>query len=89
MDDEMFITHIFNSLPQSEYKGAVLVTKEKLRKGDVDLPEIEQILEDKYQSMKHVKGRDEEEDDYALFKSQSHKKSPRRHLRDIVGTVEN
>ena len=40
----------------------------------MDLPEIEQILEDKYQSMKHVKGWDEEEDDYALFTSQSNKK---------------
>ena len=62
MDDEMFITHILlNSLPQSEYKGAILVIKEKLRKGDVELSEIEQILEDKYQAMKHVKGWDEEE----------------------------
>ena len=63
MDDETFITHLLNSLPQSEYKGAILVIKEKLRKGDVELPEIEQILEDKYQAMKHVKGWDEEEDD--------------------------
>ena len=30
--------------------------KDKLRKGDVELPEIEQILEDKYQAMKDVKG---------------------------------
>ena len=47
MDDETFITHLLNSLPQSEYEGAILVIKDKLRKGDVDLPEIEQILEDK------------------------------------------
>ena len=46
MDDETFITHILNSLPQSEYEGAILVIKDKLRKGEVELPEIEQILED-------------------------------------------
>ena len=85
----MFITQLLNSLPQSEYEGAILVIKDKLRKGDVELPEIEQILEDKYQAMKHVKGWDEEEDDYALFTSQSNEKSPRKHLKDVVGTVEN
>ena len=74
MDDETFITyetfitHLSNSLPQVEYEGAILVIKDKLRKEEVDLPEIEQILEDKYQSMKHVKGWDKEEDNYALFK---------------------
>ena len=46
MDDEMFITHLLNSLPQSEYEGAILVITDKLRKGDVELSEIEQILED-------------------------------------------
>ena len=85
----MFITQLLNSLPQSEYEGAILVIKDKLRKGDVELPEIEQILEDKYQAMKHVKGWEEEEDDYALFTSQSNKKSPRKHLKDVVGNVEN
>ena len=25
MDDETFITHLLNSLPQSEYEGAILV----------------------------------------------------------------
>ena len=44
MDDEMFITHLLNSLPQSEYEGAILVIKDKLRKGKVELPVIEQIL---------------------------------------------
>ena len=47
MDEEMFITHLLSSLPQSEYKGAILVIKDKLRNGNVELPEIEQILEDK------------------------------------------
>ena len=75
MDDGTFITHLLNSLPQYEYKGA-------------ELPEIEQILEDKYQAMKHAKGWGEEEDDYALFASHPIRKSPRKHLRDIVGTVE-
>ena len=56
MDDETFITHLLNSLPQVEYEGAMLVIKDKLRKGEVDLLEIEQILKDKYQSMKNVKG---------------------------------
>ena len=63
--------------------------KDKLRKGDVELPEFEQILEDKYQAMKHVKGWDKEEDDDAHFTSQSNKKSPRKHLKDVVGTVDN
>ena len=89
MDDDMFINHLLNTLPQSEYEGAILVIKDKLRKGDVELPEIEQILEDNYQAMKHVKGWNEEEDDYALSQANSIRKSPRKHLKDIVGTVEN
>ena len=78
MDDETFITHLFNSLPQTEYEGAILVIKDKLRKGPVELPEIEQVLEDKYQAMKHAKGWEEEEDDYALFASPSNKKQPKK-----------
>ena len=78
-----------NSLPQSEYEEGILVIKDKLRKGVVDLPEIEQILEDKYQSMTHAKGWDEEEDDYALCTSQSNMKSPETNLKDIVDTVGN
>ena len=85
MDDEMFITHLLNSLPQSEYDGAILVTRDKLRKKDVELPEIEQILEDKYQAMKHVKGWDEEEDDCALFTSQSNKKKPKKAFKRCCG----
>ena len=45
MDDETFFTHLLNSLPQSEYEVAILVIKDKLRKGDVELSEFEQILE--------------------------------------------
>ena len=71
MDDETFITHLLNSLPQTEYEGAILVLKDKLRKGTVEIPEIEQVLEDKYRAMKHAKGWEEEEDDYALFTSPS------------------
>ena len=78
MDDETFITHLLNSLLQSEYEGAILVIKDKLRKVNVELHEIEQILEDKYQEMKHIKGWDEEEDDYAILKSQSNKKKPKK-----------
>ena len=85
MDDETFITHLWNSLPQSEYEGAILVIKDKLRKGDVELSEIEQILEDKYQVMKHVKGWDEEEDDYALFTSQPNKKKHKKAFKGCCG----
>ena len=87
IDDEKFITHLLNSLPPSEYEGAILVIKDKLRKRHVELSEIEQVLEDKFQAMKHAKGWEEEEDDYALFASPSNKKSPRKHLKDIVDTV--
>ena len=76
MDKEMFITHLLNSLPQSEYKGAILVIKDNLRNGNVELPEIEQILEDKYKAMKHAMGWGEEEDTYALFASPPNKKKP-------------
>ena len=62
----------------SEYKRAVHDIKDKLRNGDVDLSEIEQILEDKYQAMKHAKGWGEEEDNYSLFTSQSNKKRPKK-----------
>ena len=48
MDDEKFITQLLNSLPQAEYEGATVAIKERLRRGSYDLPEIEQILEDKY-----------------------------------------
>ena len=55
----------------------------------MELPEIEQVLEDKYQAMKHAKGWEEEEDDYALFASPSNKKGPRKLSKDVVDTVEN
>ena len=85
MDDETFITHLLSSLPQSEYEGAILVMKDKLRKGPVDLPEIEQVLEDKYQAMKHAKDWEEEEDDYALFASPSNKKKPKKAFKGRCG----
>ena len=85
MGDATFITHLLNSLPQSEYEGAILVIKDKLRNGDVGLPEIEQILEDKYQAMKHAKGWGEEEEDYALFTSQSYKKKPKKTFKGHCG----
>ena len=89
IDDETFITHLLNSLPQTEYEGAILVIKDKLRKGTVEIPEIEQVLEDKHLAMKHAKGWEEEEDDYALFASPSNKKGPRKHSKDAMDTVEN
>ena len=85
MDDETFITHLLNSLPQSEYKGAILVIEDKLRKRPVDLPEIEQILEDKYQAMKHATGWEEEEDDYSLFTSPSNKKNHKKAFKGHCG----
>ena len=74
MDDETFITHLLNSLAQAHYKGAILAIKQKLRRNTNDLAEIDQLLEDKYQSMKYVMGWEEEEDHYALFASPSNKK---------------
>ena len=85
MDDETFITHLLNSLPQTEYKGAILVIKDKLRKGTVEIPEIEQVLEDKYLAMKHAKDWEEEEDDYALFASPSNKKGPKKAFKGRCG----
>ena len=85
MDDETFITHLLNSFPQVEYEGAILAIKEKLRRGTRDLPEIEQILEDKYKSMKYVKGWDEEEDDYVLFASPNNKKGHEKQFKGRCG----
>ena len=85
MDDETFITHLLNSLPQTEYEGAILVIKDKLRKGTVEIPEIEQVLEDKYLVMKHAKGWEEEEDDYALFASPSNKRGPKKAFKGRCG----
>ena len=85
MYDETFITHLLNSLPQDEYEEAILIMKEKLRRGTNDLPEIEQILEDKYQSMKYVKGWDEEEDNYALFASPNNEKGDKKQFKGRCG----
>ena len=85
MDDEKFITHLLNSILQSEYKGAILIIKDKLRNGDVELPETEQILEDIYQAMKHAKGWGEEEGDYDLFASSSNKKKTKKAFKGRCG----
>ena len=74
MDNEMFITHLLNSFPQAEYEGAILVIKEGLRGSTCNLAQVKQLLEDKYLSMKYVKGWEEEEDEYALFTSPAKKK---------------
>ena len=81
MDDETFITHLLNSLPQAGYEGAILVIKERLRSRSCDLSEVEQLLEDKYLSMKYVKGWEEEEDDYTLFASPAKKKGQKKQLK--------
>ena len=81
MDDETFITHLLNSLPQAEYKGTILVIKERLRSRSCDLAEVEQLLQDKYLSMKYVKGWEEEEDDYGLFASPAKKKGHKKQFK--------
>ena len=88
MDDETFITRLLNSLPQAEYEGAILVIKERLRSSSCNLAQVEQLLEDKYLSMKYVKGWEEEEDDYALFASPAKKKEHKNSFKDDVATVE-
>ena len=88
MDDETFITHLLDSLPQAEYEGAILVIKERLRGSTCDLAQVEQLLEDKYLSMKYVKGWEEEEDDYALFASPAKRKGRKTSSKDDVATVE-
>ena len=85
MSGETFITHLLNSLPQTVYEGAILVIKDKLREGIVEITEIEQILEDKFQAMKQAKGWEEEEDDYALFASLSNKKGPKKAFKGRCG----
>ena len=85
MGDETFITHLLNSLPQAEYKQVILAIKERLRRSSYDLAEIEQILEDKYQSMKDFKGWEEEEDDYELFPSPTNNKGHKKHFKGQCG----
>ena len=85
MKEEMFNTHLLNSLPQAEYKGAIHVIKERLRSRSCDLTEVEQLLEDKYLSMKYVKGWEEEEDDYALFASPAKKKGHKKQFKGRCG----
>ena len=87
MDDETFITHLLNSLLQAEYEGAILVIKERLRSRSCKLAEAEQLLEDKYLSMKYAKAWEEEEDDYGLFTSPA-KKGRKNSSKDNVATVE-
>ena len=85
MDDETFIAHLLNSLPQAEYEGAILVIKERLRGSTCDLAQVGQLLEDKYLSMKNVKGWEEEEDDYALFASPAKKKGQKKQFKGRCG----
>ena len=85
MDDETFITHLLNSLPQAEYEVAILAIKERLRRRSCDLAEIEQLLEDKYQSMKYVKGCKEEEDNYVLFARPAKKKGHKKQFKGQCG----
>ena len=85
MDNETFITHLLNLLPQAQYEGAILAIKEKLRRNTYGLAEIEQLLEDQYQSMKYGKGWEEEEDDYVLFASPTNKKGHKKQFKGQCG----
>ena len=85
MDDEMFITHLLNSLPQAEYEGAILVIKERLRGSTCDLAQVEQLLEDKYLSMKYVKGWEEEKDGSALLAIPANKKGKKNQFKGRYG----
>ena len=88
MDDETFITHLLNSLPQVEYEGVILVVKERLRSRSCDVAEVVQLLEDKYLSMKCVKGWEKKKMTMhcllALLKRRGRKNSSK----DDVATVE-
>ena len=85
MDDVTFNTHLLNSLLQVEYEGVVLVVKERLRSRSCDVAKVEQLLEDKYLSMKCVKSWEEEEDDYALFASPTKKMGQRKQFKGRCG----
>ena len=85
MSDETFITHLLNSLSQTVCEGAILVKKDKLRKNILEIAEIEQILEDKFQAMKQANGWEEEEDDYALFVSPSNIKGLKKAFKGRYG----
>ena len=85
MDDETFITHLLNSLTQAEYEEVILVIEERLRGSTCDLAQVEQLLEDKYLSMKFVKGWEEEEDDYTLFASPAKKKGQKKQIKGRCG----
>ena len=74
-----------NSPPQTVYEGAILVIKDKPRRSILEITEIEQILEDKFQAIKQAKGWDEEEDDYALLVSPSNKKGPKKAFKGRCG----
>ena len=85
IDDEAFITHLLNSLPQAEYEGAILVINERLRGSTCNLAQVEQLLEDKYLSLKYVKGWEEEDDNYALFASPAKKKGQKKQFKGRCG----
>ena len=87
--DETFITHLLNALPQTVYKGAILVIKDKLRKGTVEITEIEQTLEDKFQAMKQAQGGKKRRMIMPSLQVPQTNKGPRKHSKDAVDTVEN
>ena len=88
MDDETFITHLLNSLPQTVYEGAILVIKDKLRKGTLEIPEIEQVLEDKYLARSKPRAGKKKRMIMPSLQVRPTKKGPKKHSKDIVDTVE-
>ena len=88
MDDETFITHQLNSLPQAEYEGAILVIKEKLRGSTCDLAQVEQLLEDIYLSMKYVKAGRKKRTIMHCLLALPKRKGRKNSLKDDVVTVE-
>ena len=59
--------------------------KERLRGSTCDLAQVEQLLEDKYLSMKLVKDWEEEGDNYALFASPAKKKGQKKQFKGRCG----
>ena len=62
--------------------------KEKLRKDKVNLPKIEHILEDKYQSMKNVKGGMMKKTTMLYLQATLTRESTKNCLKEDVHTVE-
>ena len=72
MDDETFLTHVIESLPQEDYQATILTLKAKLREDDLMIEEAETSLDDKYEAMKEVQGWTDDGDELALLVGRPH-----------------